>query len=68
MEFVIWVVGMVLIFLGLFAVVMSSHIIEEKKQEKFLPLPWEKGGWLRGGENRKIFNKSDIKYRDGDNT
>jgi hypothetical protein len=43
-------------------------MIEERKRGEFLPLPWEKGGWLRNGENRKIFNKSDIKYRDGDNT
>ena len=67
MEFVSWIVGIVLIFLGLFAVVMSSHIIEETKRGKFLPLPWEKGGWLRGG-SPKIFDKDDVKYRDGDNT
>ena len=39
---------------------MSSHINSELKVGKQLPLPWER--------KRKLFDKSDIKYRDGDNT
>jgi hypothetical protein len=60
--------GIVIIVVSLVWVLISFHMIEERKRGEFLPLPWEKGGWLRNGENRKIFNKSDIKYRDGDNT
>ena len=62
-----WVLGIILVGFGILGVFVSSHIKEEKKQGKFLPLPWEKGGWLRGG-SPKIFNKDDVKYRDGDNT
>ena len=46
---------------------MLQHIQEEKRRGEYLPLMWEKGGWLRKIK-RKAFDKSDIKYRDGDNT
>lgn len=39
----------------------SAHVAEEQKQGKYIPLPWETN-------NNKIFDKSDIKYTDGDNT
>ena len=26
---------------------MSFHVVEEKKQGKYLPLPWEDGGFLK---------------------
>ena len=40
----------------------SAHVAEEQKQGKYIPLPWEKIN------NNKVFDKSDIKYTDGDNT
>ncbi len=40
----------------------SAHVLEEQKQGKDIPLPWEKSN------NNKTFDKSNIKYRDGDNT
>ena len=52
-----------LIGAGYFAF-MSSHINSEIKAGKQLPLPWE-SNTLRP---RKLFDKSEIKYRDGDNT
>ena len=48
-------------FAGLFAYV-SFHVNEEQKQGRRLPLFWEKWG------ERKTFDKSDVEYRDGDNT
>ena len=48
---------------SIFAIViiyMQTHIIQEQKQGKSIRLPWEK--------KRKPFDKSDIEYRDGDNT
>ena len=42
---------------------MSSHLVSEKKAGHTIPLPWEKGSKLR-----KIFDKNQVKYRDGDNT
>lgn len=41
---------------------MSSHMVEEKKRGKRIPLPWE------SDYKFKCFDKSDVKYRDGDNT
>ena len=38
---------------------MSVHLVEEKKQKKRIPLPWESGGY---------FDKSKVKTTDGDNT
>tara|TARA_X000001036_G_C20094199_1_gene568407 strand:+ start:66 stop:260 length:195 start_codon:yes stop_codon:yes gene_type:complete len=48
-------------------VYMGAHIQEEQRQGKYIPLPWEEGGFLNKAK-RKIFNKSDVVYRDGDNT
>ena len=31
---------------------MSFHVVEEQKQQKHIPLPWEEGGFLR-----KLFTK-----------
>ena len=39
----------------------SAHVMEEERTGKQIPLPWEK-------TNNKTFDKSNIKYRDGDNT
>lgn len=51
-------------------VYIGQHIQEEKHQGKGLPMMWEPGGlWSRCFKKaRKTFDKSDIKYRDGDNT
>lgn len=49
-----------LIVMGMFTY-MSAHMVDEQKKGKYIPLPWEKGGW-------KFFDKSDVKYTDGDNT
>lgn len=45
---------------GLFAF-MTSHIIQEEREGRIIPLPWER-------EKRKLFDKSDLEYKDGDNT
>jgi len=57
-------------------VCMSVHIQEEKRQKRTIALPWEKGfsGWsayLFGSWSRSArdtFDKSKVKYFDGDNT
>lgn len=46
---------------GFFAY-MSSHMVSEKKAGKALPLPWERNYKF------KCFDKSNVGYRDGDNT
>ena len=46
---------------------MSCHVVEEKKRGKYIPLPWEKDGFFRKTK-KKIFDKANIQYRDGDNT
>lgn len=64
-------VGMVLFFFG-----MSVHIQEEKRQKRTIALPWEEGfsGWSSylfgswGRSARELFDKSKVKYFDGDNT
>ena len=40
---------------------------KEKDQKKRLPLLWEKGG-LFNRTYHKVFDKSKVKYFDGDNT
>ena len=50
---------------------IGIHIVFEKDAKKTIPLIWEKGGLLHKLLNRKdyeVFDKSKIKYRDGDNT
>ena len=51
--------GFLLVFAGIFCY-MSAHCAEEMRKGKTIRLPWER--------KRKIFDKSDIEYRDGDNT
>ena len=52
----------IIICLGaLVFMLMSAHCAEEQRQGRYIPLPWEK-------KKRKLFDKSNIKYRDGDNT
>ena len=52
--------GIVLCIFGAFIVFMSAHVVNEQKHGRQFPLPWE--------TKRQIFDKSNIKYRDGDNT
>lgn len=50
---------------------VGIHMVFEKDAKKDIPLIWEKGGILHKLFNHKdyeVFNKSKIKYRDGDNT
>lgn len=61
MEIINFLVGLLFTIGAFFFMYMSSHVNSERKLGKTIPLPWEKN-------KRKIFNKSDIKYRDGDNT
>ena len=56
----------VLFFMFFFAYVGFQMAIE-KDMKKHIPLPWEPGGFLNR-QDVKPFNKSDIEYRDGDNT
>jgi hypothetical protein len=58
------IMGIVLLIGAGYFAFMSSHINSEIKAGKQLPLPWE-SKTLR---HRKIFDKSEIEYRDGDNT
>ena len=55
-----YIIGTLLICFGAFFTYMSSHMISEQKLGKQIPLPWER--------NNTIFDKSKIKYTDGDNT
>ena len=48
-------------------VYVGAVVNEEERRGKRIPLIWEKDGFLRMTK-RKVFDKSDIKYRDGDNT
>ena len=49
---------------------IGIHMSFEKDAKKHIPLIWEEGGFLYNlfKEETKNFDKSDIKYRDGDNT
>jgi hypothetical protein len=62
--------GAAFIILMFLFVYIGQHIQEEKHQGKGLPMMWEPDGlWSRWfKKTRKTFDKSDIKYRDGDNT
>jgi hypothetical protein len=50
---------------------IGIHMVFEKDANKTIPLIWEKGGILHKFLKPKeyaVFDKSKIKYRDGDNT
>ena len=64
MDYII--ISVVLFFMFFFTYV-GFHMAIEKDKKKYIPLPWEPGGFLNK-KNEKPFNKSDIQYRDGDNT
>lgn len=54
--------GIVVIFVFALIAYLSVHIAEEQKQGKIIPLPWERK------PSNKLFDKSHVQYRDGDNT
>lgn len=60
-------IGLILVLGGFLMLYVAAHVEDEHRKGKKIPLFWEKGSWLRRG-TRKIFNKSDVVYRDGDNT
>jgi len=41
-DIIIGLAGLVVVLCGAWFAYMSSHIIEEEKQGKRIPLPWEK--------------------------
>jgi len=50
---------------------VGIHMVFEKDAKKTIPLIWEKGGILHKflkPKEYEVFDKSKIKYRDGDNT
>ena len=50
---------------------IGIHMSFEKDAKKTIPLIWEKGGILHKflkPKEYEVFDKSKIKYRDGDNT
>ena len=52
--------GIVCVIVAGFFCYISFVCVEEEKTGKRVPLFWEK--------DFKLFDKSDVKYRDGDNT
>ena len=46
---------------------IGFHMAMEKDKGEYIPLPWEKGGFLNKTYH-KVFDKSKVKYFDGDNT
>jgi len=63
------IVGLIILVVSILCMYVQFHMEREKREGKGLPLPWEKGGWMRNSWGfRKPFDKSDIEYRDGDNT
>ena len=55
------IIGLIVCIIAFWFVYMSSHLVEEKKQGRYIDLPWEK-------KKHKTFDKGDVEYRDGDNT
>ena len=65
--------GVALLIAFLLFSYIGIHIVFEKDAKKSIPLIWEKGGilhkFLKPQEYTDgVFDKSKIKYRDGDNT
>ena len=61
------IVAVIVLVVMLGTVYVGAVVNEEERRGKRIPLIWEKDGFLRMTK-RKVFDKSDIKYRDGDNT
>jgi hypothetical protein len=58
--------GVILIVATVFTYI-GCHMSVEKEEKKHIPLLWEKGGFLNK-QDHKHFDKSKVKYFDGDNT
>lgn len=69
-----YIPGIILLWIMGHVVYMQVHMQEEKRQNKGLPLYWEEGGWFyewkkkRKQRKQETFDKSKVKYFDGDNT
>lgn len=61
--------GSIFIIIMLLFVYIGSIVQEESRTKTRIPLIWEKDHAMRiAMRQRKIFNKADVVYRDGDNT
>ena len=56
-----FIIGLILVISAAIFAYGSAHIEEEQRQGRGLNLPWEK-------QKGKLFDKSDLEYKDGDNT
>ena len=66
-----YLAGIILLWIMGHVVYMQTHMSEEKRQDKGIPLYWEEGGWYyewKKKRKQKTFDKSKVKYFDGDNT
>ena len=73
MEILENLVGFIFVSVFFIFSYIGIHMSFEKDAKKSIPLIWEKGGilhkFLKPGEYTDgVFDKSKIKYRDGDNT
>lgn len=57
----------VLLLVALVLTYIGCHMSVEKDKGEYIPLLWEKGGLLNKTYH-KVFDKSKVKYFDGDNT
>ena len=66
-----YLAGIILLWIIGHVVYMQTHMSEENRQGKGIPLYWEEGGWYyewKKKRKQKTFDKSKVKYFDGDNT
>ena len=64
-------IGVALTVFFILLTYIGIHMVFEKDAKKSIPLIWEKGGILHKilkPKEYKLFDKSKMKYRDGDNT
>jgi len=61
LEFIGMAFGWLFIGLMFLCTYISCHMVDERRAGKYIPLPWEK-------KTAPLFDKSKIKYCDGDNT
>jgi len=71
MEILENLVGIIFVSVFFIFSYIGIHMSFEKDAKKSIPLIWEKGGILHKflqPEEYKVFDKSKMKYKDGDNT
>lgn len=71
MEILSQLFGFVIIVAFFLFSYIAIHMVFEKDGKKYIPLIWEKGGILHKflkPKEYEVFDKSKIKYKDGDNT